>query len=70
MTISPRLSLPAWTAVGCRLLTRTGLDWTRKYPAIADALQSLPAKQAYLDGELCGLRSDGTIPFDIVQKRR
>jgi hypothetical protein len=28
-----------------RLLTRTGLDWTRKYPAIAIA--SLPARQAY-----------------------
>ena len=34
-----------------RLLTRAGLDWTHKYPAIASALSSLPAKQAYLDGE-------------------
>lgn len=25
-----------------RLLTRTGLDWTRKYPAIASAVASLP----------------------------
>ena len=25
-----------------RLLTRTGLDWTRKYPAIAAAVASLP----------------------------
>jgi ATP-dependent DNA ligase len=24
-----------------RLLTRTGLDWTQKYPAIADAVSSL-----------------------------
>ena len=37
-----------------RLLTRTGLDWTPKYPATAAALASLPARQAYLDGELCG----------------
>src|SRR5436309_462989 len=36
-----------------RLLTRTGLDWTHKYPAIAAAIVSLPARQAYLDGELC-----------------
>lgn len=28
-----------------RLVTRTGLDWTSTYPAIA----SLPARQAYLD---------------------
>jgi bifunctional non-homologous end joining protein LigD len=41
-----------------RLLTRTGLDWTHKYPAIAEAMASLPAEQAYLDGELCGVRPD------------
>jgi bifunctional non-homologous end joining protein LigD len=38
-----------------KLLTRTGLDWTPKYPAIATALSSLGARQAYLDGELCGV---------------
>jgi ATP-dependent DNA ligase len=41
------------------LLTRTGLDWTHKYPSIAAGLSVLPAKQAYLDGELCGVRSVG-----------
>ncbi len=50
-----------------RLLTRTGLDWTHKYPAIAAALTSLPARQAYLDGELCGVRSDGTTSFSLIQ---
>jgi DNA ligase D-like protein (predicted ligase) len=50
-----------------RLLTRTGLDWTHKYPAIASALSSLPAKQAYLDGELCGIRPDGTTSFNLIQ---
>ena len=29
-----------------RLLTRTGLDWTHKYPAIVAAVASLPARQA------------------------
>ena len=42
-----------------RLLTRTGLDWTHKYPAIATAVASLGARQAYLDGELGGVRPDG-----------
>ena len=37
------------------LLTRTCLDWTTKYRAIAEALTELPAKSAYLDGELCGV---------------
>jgi bifunctional non-homologous end joining protein LigD len=50
-----------------RLLTRTGLDWTGKYPAIAAALSSLPARQAYLDGELCGIRPDGTTSFSMIQ---
>src|SRR5260370_23831053 len=49
-----------------RLLTRTGLDWTHKYPAIASAVAALPARQAYLDGELCGVRSDGTTSFSLI----
>ncbi len=50
-----------------QLLTRTGLDWTHKYPAIASAVASLPAREAYLDGELCGVRSDGTTSFSLIQ---
>jgi ATP-dependent DNA ligase len=50
-----------------RLLTRTGLDWTGKYPAIAAALRTLPARQAYLDGELCGVRPDGITSFSMIQ---
>jgi DNA ligase D-like protein (predicted ligase) len=50
-----------------RLLTRSGLDWTYKYPAIASAVSSLPARQAYLDGELAGVRPDGTTSFSLVQ---
>src|SRR5262245_13920757 len=50
-----------------RLLTRTGLDWTRKYPAIAGAVASFRAKYAYLDGELCGIRPDGTTSFSLIQ---
>jgi len=46
-----------------RLLTRTGLDWTHKYRAVA----TLPVDQAYLDGELCGVRPDGTTSFSIIQ---
>src|SRR5215472_3186106 len=35
-----------------KLLTRTGLDWTHKCPAIAKAVASLDVRQAYLDGEI------------------
>jgi DNA ligase D-like protein (predicted ligase) len=50
-----------------QLLTRTGLDWAHKYPSIAAVLSVLPAKQAYLDGELCGIRSDGKTSFSMIQ---
>jgi hypothetical protein len=50
-----------------RLLTRTGLDWTHKYPAIAAAVSSIGARQAYLDGELCGVRPDGITSFSMIQ---
>jgi len=50
-----------------RLLTRTGLDWTPKYPAIAKAVAALPATRAYLDGELCGVFPDGITSFGMIQ---
>src|SRR5690349_14351215 len=50
-----------------KLLTRTGLDWTHKYPAIAKAVAALSARQAYLDGELCSVGPHGATLFNIVQ---
>ena len=50
-----------------RLLTRTGLDWTEKYPAMVDALRALPVTQAYLDGELCALSEEGLTSFSAMQ---
>jgi ATP-dependent DNA ligase len=38
-----------------RLLTRTGLYWSAKYPSLLTALAAVRAKTAYLDGELCGV---------------
>jgi bifunctional non-homologous end joining protein LigD len=50
-----------------KVLRRTGLDWTDKYPVIANAVVSLDARHAYLDGELCGVGPDGVTSFNIVQ---
>lgn len=50
-----------------QLMTRTGLDWTGKYPAITAALCTMPAGQTYLNGELCGLRPDGVTSFPLIQ---
>jgi DNA ligase D-like protein (predicted ligase) len=52
---------------GTRLLTRTGLDWTDRYDATAKAISALAAQTAYVDGELCAVRSDGTTSFSEMQ---
>jgi DNA ligase D-like protein (predicted ligase) len=52
---------------GVRLLTRTGLDWTERYEATREALRRLPAERAYLDGELCAVRPDGSTSFAAMQ---
>ncbi len=50
-----------------KLLTRTGLDWSAKYPAIQTPLAAVRAKTAYLDGELCGVGADGLPSFAETQ---
>jgi bifunctional non-homologous end joining protein LigD len=50
-----------------KLLTRTGLDWTHRYETIARAFARLNIEGAYLDGELCALRPDGTSSFAELQ---
>src|ERR1700734_1730957 len=46
-----------------QLLTRTGLDWTAKYPSAVAALANVNVKPAYLDGELCGVDAAGLPGF-------
>jgi ATP-dependent DNA ligase len=48
-----------------QLLTRTGVDWTAKYPSVIAALSNL--KTAYLDGELCGVDDAGLPSFAQTQ---
>jgi bifunctional non-homologous end joining protein LigD len=50
-----------------KLLTRTGLDWSRRYRRTIEALRSLKVKSAYLDGELCALNADGVPVFSRLQ---
>jgi ATP-dependent DNA ligase len=50
-----------------QLLTRTGLDWSRRYKRTIEALRSLKVKSAYLDGELCALNADGVPVFGRLQ---
>src|SRR5580693_9626927 len=50
-----------------QLLTRTGLDWTDKYPSAIAALANLNIKTAYIDGELCGVDEAGLPSFAQTQ---
>jgi bifunctional non-homologous end joining protein LigD len=50
-----------------QLLTRTGLDWTAKYPSAVAALANVNVKTAYLDGELCGVDEKGLPSFAHTQ---
>jgi ATP-dependent DNA ligase len=50
-----------------KLLTRTGLDWTHKYPPFAAGVAALNVRQAYIDGELCGVFLDGITSFAMIQ---
>src|ERR1700745_830811 len=53
-----------------KIITRRGNDWTQKYPTVANAIAGLPAQDAYLDGELCGVLSDGRTAFNLIQNAR
>jgi bifunctional non-homologous end joining protein LigD len=50
------------------LLTRKGLDWTKKFPTIAKAIAQLPAKTALIDGELVVEGDDGISSFSLLQQ--
>src|SRR5246127_1054495 len=50
-----------------RLITRGGLDWTAKFPALADRLGELPLDSAVIDGELVHLEPEGRTSFSGLQ---
>jgi bifunctional non-homologous end joining protein LigD len=50
-----------------RLVTRGGLDWTTKFPALARRLAELRVDSALIDGELVHMESDGTTSFAGLQ---
>jgi bifunctional non-homologous end joining protein LigD len=50
------------------LWTRGGLDWTEKFTgAVVEALHSLPARAALLDGELVVENASGVSEFSLLQ---
>jgi bifunctional non-homologous end joining protein LigD len=50
------------------LVTRGGLDWTRRYGDLPQAFQALPCKDAVIDGEIVVLDGDGVSRFALLQE--
>jgi bifunctional non-homologous end joining protein LigD len=50
------------------LFSRSGLDWTVRFPAIAKAMQSFPAYSALIDGEVAFVLPSGITDFKSLQE--
>lgn len=67
--------LDGYRMLGCKrqggslLLSRNGNDYTIAFPEIARALESLPASECILDGEIVALDERGLPSFALLQQR-
>lgn len=52
---------------GPRLLTRSGLDWSPRFPDLLAAARALPVRTAMLDGEVAWSLPDGRTSFQALQ---
>ena len=50
------------------MLTRTGLDWTQKFQALADRLGNPGVKSAIIDGEVVATNAEGRSSFTESEK--
>jgi len=50
-----------------RMLTRSGLDWTKRYGDLEQYIQALPCKEAIVDGEIVALDDRGVSQFAELQ---
>jgi bifunctional non-homologous end joining protein LigD len=49
------------------MFTRNGHDWTDRMPQLAEALQALPLRGGWLDGEVVSVNSEGVPDFQQLQ---
>jgi bifunctional non-homologous end joining protein LigD len=52
-----------------RLFTRTGVDWSDRYPWIVEDAARLPVKRAIMDAECCCAGKDGVTDFNVLHSR-
>lgn len=58
-----------WGESDFRLLTRSGLDWSSRFPELSAALGRVPLAQTILDGELIAADDQGRSNFSRLQAR-
>ena len=51
-----------------RLITRSGLDWAKRYGDLPHAFSKLPCKEAIIDGEIVALDDHGIARFTLLQE--
>jgi bifunctional non-homologous end joining protein LigD len=49
------------------LFSRNAKDWSSRFPAVHKAIQNLGLTSAWLDGELCFVKADGSTSFQALQ---
>ena len=53
-----------------RLLSRRGVDWGDRFPAIVVAVNALAARSCTIDGEVIACDGDGLADFELLRYRR
>ncbi|WP_395446889.1 DNA ligase D [Aminobacter sp. UC22_36] len=51
-----------------KLITRSGIDWTKRYGKLASAFRDLPCSDAVIDGEIVVLDDNGLSRFAALQE--
>ena len=55
------------SAGAVHLITRGGLDWTKRYGDLPEAFRQLPCRDAIIDGEIVVLDDEGISRFALLQ---
>jgi hypothetical protein len=57
-------------ARGVRLFTRNGYDFAVRFPRIVEAIESLPVRSCFIDGEAIVVDATGLSVFDLIRYRQ
>src|SRR5215471_1193272 len=56
-------------AAGVRLLTRNGIDWSGRFPLIAEAAGNLKVRSCLIDGEAVACDENGLAVFEQLRRK-